>query len=173
MPKSSAALLQRSSRATVAAGFVSGMLAGLAARPGNSPLIARLLAEAGVPDTVLIDPAERIAVASYADLYNRLAGELGDETFGLFAAPMRPGSFEFLCRSVITAATLAEALDRAARFLHLVLPDLKVKIECPKSGPALLSFTLDKASPLARRAPADPARVFAFEWLLRLLHALL
>lgn len=169
---------ERPSRATVAAGFVTGMLSGLAGRPDGAARIARLLAEAGVPERVLTTPKatdehpERIGVVRYADLYNRLVGELDDEGFGLFAAPLRTGSFEFLCRSVITATTLAEALDRAVRFLRLVLPDFAICIDRPRGGSARLSITLQADSPLAARAVADPARVFAFEWLLRLLHAL-
>ena len=160
------------SRATVAAGFVTGMLAGLAARPDGAARMARLLTEAAVPARVLDQPDERIGVLRYADLYNRLVRELDDEGFGLFAAPLRRGSFEFLCRSVMSATTLAEALDRAARFLHLVLPDFVVEVDRPKSGSATLSIALQEDSPLSCRAPDEPARVFAFEWLLRLIHAL-
>ena len=161
-----------SSSATVAAGFVTGMLAGLAARPKGDATVARLLADTGVATTVLTEPGERIGVVRYAELYNRLVRELDDEGFGLFAAPLRCGSFEFLCRSVITAGTLAEALDRATRFLRLVLPDFVIRVERPKGGSACLSITLSDDSPLARRTESDPARVFAFEWLLRLQHAL-
>jgi hypothetical protein len=39
------------------------------------------------------------------------------------------GTFEFLCRSTITAPTLAEAIDRSIRFLRLVLPDLAVRLD--------------------------------------------
>lgn len=171
-PALSRTTFQTSRRATVAAGFVTGMLAGLVARRDGAAVAERLLATTGIAATVLDDPAERVGVGPYAELYNRLVSELDDEAFGLFAAPMRLGSFEFLCRSVLSAATLAEALDRAARFLRLVLPDLGVSIEQPKGGPATLRLTLSPDSPLAARAVDDPARVFAFEWLLRLLHAL-
>ena len=66
------------------------------------------------------------------------------------------------------AARLGEALDRAGRFLALVLPELRVSVE--RNGPTA-RLVIAEARPLARR-PADPCRVFAFEWLLRLLHAL-
>jgi len=163
---------QKHSHATVAAGFVTGMLAGLATRPQGASTISRLLAETGVSGRVLTDPAERIGVVRYAELYNRLVRELDDEGFGLFAAPLRTGSFEFLCRSVITAVTLNEALDRATRFLRVLLPDFAVVIERPRNSDARLSITLQHDSPLFARSASDPARVFAFEWLLRLLHAL-
>ena len=75
--------------------------------------------------------AERNKVATldrYALLYNRVIAELGDEGFGLFSVRMPPGCFEFLCRGMLSAPTLAESLDRARRFLAIVLPDLAVGI---------------------------------------------
>lgn len=141
-------------------GFVTGMLAAIRRR-GHDP--APLLAAAGID---LADPATRIPVARYATLYNLLAAELADEGFGMFSQKMPPGSFEFLCRGMLGAPTLAEALARAARFLRLVLPDLAVDIA--REG-ARAELRIAEVRPLAA-AEDDPARVFAFEWLLRLLH---
>ena len=148
------------SRATVAMGFVTGMLAAVRRR-GHDP--APLLAAAGIE---LADPASRIPVARYATLYNLLAAELADEGFGMFSQKMPPGSFEFLCRGMLGAPTLAAALARAARFLRLVLPDLAVDI-VREGGRAELRIAEVRA---LADAAADPARVFAFEWLLRLIH---
>lgn len=146
--------------ATVAIGFVQGMLAGL---PRSGHNAAALLARAGIAASDIDDPAARIPIERYAALYNLLNSELHDEAFGLFSTPMRPGSFEFLCRSVITSPTLAEAIERSARFLSLVLPDLAVRLE-RAHGVAHLC--------IAERKPLAVGRVFAFEWLLRLLHGL-
>jgi AraC-like DNA-binding protein len=143
-------------------GFVNGMLAGLV-RQGLDP--APLLAAAEV-DTA--DTASRIPVENYAALYNLINHELDDEGFGLFAQPMRLGSFEFLCRSTISAPTLAEALHRACRFLRIVLPDMAVEIRREKG---LAELVISERRPLASRIDS-PSRVFAFEWLLRLLHGL-
>ncbi len=152
-------------RATVAVGFVTGLLSGLARRglDASAPLRA-----AGIDPAVLADPAARVPLASYAALYGEVIRAHGDEAFGLFAAPLRPGTFEFLCRGTVGAARLGEALDRAGRFLALVLPELRVSVE--RNGPTA-RLVIAEVKPLARR-PADPCRVFAFEWLLRLLHAL-
>jgi AraC-like DNA-binding protein len=147
-------------RATVAIGFVQGMLAGL---PGSGHAAGPLLLRAGIAPAVLDDPAARIPVESYAALYNLINQELDDEGFGLFSSPMRVGSFEFLCRSAITAPTLAIALERAARFLRIVLPDFTVTLEHDQ-GEARLSISESRA--------LKTGRVFAFEWLLRLLHGL-
>ena len=143
-------------------GFVTGMLAGLLRRqidPG------KLLA---ATDIDIADAASRIPIERYAALYNRLNSELDDEGFGLFAQPMRTGSFEFLCRGCLSAPTLAEALSRASRFLHIVLPDLAVSV---RRSHGRAELVIAETRKLADN-PDDAGRVFAFEWLLRLLHGL-
>ena len=152
-------------RATVAAGFVTGMVSGMRAR-GLDPL--PVLKAAGVPAAVLADRGARIPIASYVALYNAAVRELDDEGFGLFSQPLRSGTFEFLCRGVAGSATLGEALGRAARFLRLVLPDLAVTVA--RSG-RIARLEIRERRRLRARS-ADPCRVFAFEWLLRLLHGL-
>lgn len=143
-------------------GFVTGMLSGMMRR--NIDPVAQL---AGL-DIKLADAASRVPVDRYATLYNRVIAALDDEAFGLFGAKMRPGSFEFLCRGMLGAPTLADGLDRARRFLSIVLPDLAVSIE---RGDTRAELRIDETTPLAA-SPDDPGRVFAFEWLLRLLHSL-
>jgi AraC-like DNA-binding protein len=143
-------------------GFVTGMLAGLTRRRIDpKPLLA-------ASNIDIADPASRIPVADYAALYNLLNRQLDDEGFGLFAQPMRVGSFEFLCRGCLSAPTLAEALQRASRFLHVVLPDLAVSVRRSHEHAELV---ISETRKLAEQ-PDDPGRIFAFEWLLRLLHGL-
>lgn len=150
------------SQATVAMGFVAGMLAGLARRGLTAEPLA---AAAGIN---LADTDSRISVTRYAALYNLINQTLDDEGFGLFAQPMRLGSFEFLCRGMLSAPTLADALQRASRFLHIVLPDLAVSVRRQQGrGELIISETRHLSAD-----PDDPGRVFAFEWLLRLLHGL-
>lgn len=141
-------------------GFVTGMLSGML-RQGRDP--AALLAATGFD---LADAASRIPIDRYAALYNLIGREMDDEGFGLFSQPMRSGSFEFLCRGMLGAATLGEALDRAARFLRIVLPDLAVSV---RRGGERAELRISETRRLADRR-GDPARVFAFEWLLRLIH---
>ena len=143
-------------------GFVSGMLSGMLRRNKNpTHLLAGL-------DINLADTASRIPVDRYTTLYNRIIADLDDEAFGLFDTRMRPGSFEFLCRGMLGAPSLADGLDRARRFLSIVLPDLAVSIE---RGSDRAELRITEAAPLMA-GPDDPARVFAFEWLLRLIHSL-
>lgn len=144
-------------------GFVTGMLAGVIGR-GRDP--APLLAAVGVD---IADAASRIPIDRYAALYNLLAREIDDEGFGLFSQPLRSGTFEFLCRGMLGAPTLGEALDRAARFLRIVLPDFVVSVR-RGDGTERAELRISETRRLAERR-ADPARVFAFEWLLRLIHA--
>jgi AraC-like DNA-binding protein len=151
-------------RATVAVGFVTGLLSGLAERglDRDGPL-----REAGIEPGQLADPAARVPLPAYAALYDAVIRAHGDEGFALFAAPLRPGTFEFLCRGAVGAATLGESLDRVARFLALVVPELRVRLE-RQGGTARL--VIEETRPLRPRA-SHPCRVFAFEWLLRLIHA--
>ncbi|WP_300438264.1 AraC family transcriptional regulator [Zoogloea sp.] len=143
-------------------GFVSGMLSGMLRRNKNPVhLLAGL-------DINLADTASRVPVDRYTTLYNRIIADLDDEAFGLFDTRMRPGSFEFLCRGMLGAPSLADGLDRARRFLSIVLPDLAVSIE---RGADRAELRITEAAPLMA-GPDDPARVFAFEWLLRLIHSL-
>lgn len=141
-------------------GFVTGMLSGLARQDLNA---APLLTAAGID---IADPASRIPVERYADLYNRITRALDDEGFGLFERKVAPGFFEFLCRSMLGAPTLGDALARAARFLRLALPDLALEIR--RHDPHA-SLEIRETRPLASTAD-DAGRVFAFEWLLRLVH---
>lgn len=147
-------------RGTVAPAFVRGMLAG-ARHAGHDP--ARLLAAVGIAPACLDDDNARVPLAAYAALYNHVNAVLDDEAFGLFQTPMRRGCFEFLCRATITAPHLGEALARARRFLGIVLPDMQIGIE-RDDGTVILG--IDEKRPLAI------GRVFAYEWLLRLLHGL-
>ncbi len=148
---------------TVAIGFVSGMLAGVG-RAGLAP--KALLEHAEIATSLLHERNARVPVARYAALYRLINDSLDDEGFALFSRPLRRGSFEFLCRATLSAATLQEALERIARFLHVVLDDLEVDIET--GGRAAVIVISEEQAP-----PVGPAgRVFAFEWLLRLIHGL-
>jgi len=143
-------------------GFVTGMLAGVRRRYGNPKALL---------DELDIDPASpesRVPIARYVLLYNRLCRQYDDEAFALFAQPMRVGSFEFLCRACLGAPTLAEALARAGRFLRVVLPDLAVRVRRAHGEAELIIAETRKLADEGN----DPGRVFAFEWLLRLLHGL-
>ena len=149
-------------RATVAAGFVRGLLSGLAPQRTED-----VLGAAGLRSEHL-DDAVRTPIAAYAALYNALVRELSDEGFGLFGSKLRPGTFEFLCRAAIGAPTLGVALSRAAHFLAVVLPDLEVGVE---SKGEVAWMEIREPVPL-RAHESDPRRVFAYEWLLRTLHGL-
>jgi hypothetical protein len=152
-------------RATVAAGFVEGLLSGARSRGLDAD---GLVIAAGLPASVAKAADARVPIADYVTLYNTVARELGDEGFALFSVPLRRGTFEFLCRAMLGSRDLGEALDRAARFLRVVLPDLRVTVVRDGPHATLEIAEVFKLRPLAN----DPCRVFAFEWLLRLLHGL-
>lgn len=157
--------LPRETRSSVASGFVTGMLAGATAHGVD---VGPSLAAADIDPATLTAPAARIPLQHYVVLYNALVRQLGDEGFMLFSTPLRIGTFEFLCRSMLSSPTLADALDRGARFLALVLPDLEVSVARSKTAATIV---ISEPRPLTAETD-DPRRVFAFEWLLRMLHGL-
>lgn len=136
------------------------MLAGAVHR-GHDP--AALLAAVGIAPGCLADDRARVPLAGYAALYNHVNAVLDDEAFGLFPTPMRVGCFEFLCRAAITAPHLGEALARAARFLRTQLPAMEITVV--RDGDSAFMR-------IAEKPPLAVDRVFAHEWLLRLLHGL-
>lgn len=147
-------------RGSVAAAFVQGMFAAFSGR-GEDP--NPLLRGSEIDPACLAGSLARIPLAHYADLYNRVVAHLQDEAFGLFPRAMVPGSFELLCRGLLSAATLAEALQRTARFLRVLLPDASVCL-IPQGNEVCLEI----------RAPSSLPEgwIFAHEWLLRLVHGL-
>ncbi len=78
------------SPSTVAIGFVSGILSGVA-RAGLAP--DELLEHAEIATHLLHDRKARIPVARYAALYRLINESLDDEGFALFSRPLRRGSF--------------------------------------------------------------------------------
>lgn len=155
----------RRSGPSVAMGFVTGLISGWAAR-GIDP--ASYLERCDVDLRQLTDPGARISLSSYAALYNVIAREFDDEALGLFPQPMRSGSFEFLTRSMLGSADLEEALHRAARFLRLVRPEMQLSV-LRDGRHARLEIS---ETTICWPDRNDPRRVFAFEWLLRLIHSL-
>jgi AraC-like DNA-binding protein len=146
---------------TVSCGFVVGLISGLS----RTQLSAETLLErAEIASDSLHDPSARITVARYAALYRRVSEALDEEGFALFSRPLRHGSFEFLCRATLSAGTLEGALDRITRYLRIVLDDLEVEVQ--RSGnAAVLIISEEQALPVGASG-----RIFAFEWLLRMIH---
>ncbi len=151
--------------ATVSIGFVTGMLSGMRSRGEN---VHDLLRGATIPPAAIEDPCARVPLRSYATLYKSVTDHLGDEAFGLLSATLRPGAFEFLCRGMIGSPSLGIALARGARYLAVVLPDLGLEVERSHNSAILRIFERRSVS----EACDDARRVFAFEWLLRLVHGL-
>jgi hypothetical protein len=114
-----------------------------------------LLERAHIAPRSCSDPSARIPVDRYAELYNLINRELDDEGFGLFSLPIRAGTFEFLCRSVITAPTLAEAIDRSIRFLRLVLPDLAVSVSIATSSRPACASVENRPLTIGRSSPSN------------------
>lgn len=121
---------------------------------------------AGIASQLMKEGTARIPIARFAALYRLINEQLDDEGFGLFSRPLRPGYFEFMCRSVLSAATLEEALQRIIRYQNIVIDDFVVKLE---KTPAAAVLTITQLQSLSVN---HSGQVFAVEWLLRVIHGL-
>jgi len=101
---------------TISASFVHEALE--CARSYGTPT-EPLLAAAGLPPSV----QEPVSAEHYGALWLAIARAMDDEFFGLGERPMRVGSFTLLCHCVLHAGTLQQALQRALRFLRVILDD--------------------------------------------------
>ena len=152
-------------RQTVAVGFIEGMLAGMARRGLDW---GPILAAAGISPQVMADRRQRVSLMQCEQVYTGVIDRLDDEGFGLFSQALPRGFFELFCRSLLSSPNLAEAINRAARYLRVVLPDIRMSLQV-EAGEARLILAETR---VLARDPLDPARVFAYEWLLRHLHGL-
>jgi AraC-like DNA-binding protein len=120
-----------------------------------------LLTRAGVNPGLLTVPQARVSARSYGALWRLIAATLDDEFFGQDSRRMKTGSFAMLCHSLLSCATLGQALDRSLRFYALILDDIAGTLT--RAG-GMAAITLEE------RARGAPHRPFAHETLLMLLH---
>lgn len=124
----------------------------------------RVLAAAGIPAALLAASQARVPAAAYSALWLAVARELDDEFFGLDRRRMKTGSFALLCQAVISCANLDRALKRMLRGFALFLDDIHGELRL--EGP-------DAVIAITNRIRPEPARRFADETLLVLLHGLM
>jgi AraC-like DNA-binding protein len=105
--------------------FVHSILNALSRYQGNP---ARLLTASGIPLSLLREPSARIGAEQFTAFVNLVVKTFDDEAVGLFSRPLRRGSFEFLCRGMLSAATLEEAFKRWTRYSRLMIDDIEMEI---------------------------------------------
>ena len=147
------------SRDSISVRLVAEALAGFV-RPGLS--CEGLLGELGFDPSCLQDPAGRMSVSDYSQLWLRLAERFDDEFFGMDPRRLRSGSFVFLSRSCLQQPTLEKALLHALSFLGLALENLH--------GRLIRSQSL--AEVVLREPAGEPARAFCYFTYWMLLHGL-
>ncbi|EEB79688.1 transcriptional regulator, AraC family [marine gamma proteobacterium HTCC2148] len=87
-----------------------------------------LLLKLGVSDEILDAEKARIARSSYLSFTGYLALKLQDESFGLLATPLKPGTFAMLCHSCINCDSLEHFLRRMIKHLALVNNDASFQL---------------------------------------------
>jgi AraC-like DNA-binding protein len=112
----------RQAGVTISVAFAHSALSRL---PVGHPAREQVLAAAGVSERVLATPDARIPAEQFAALWLGAVKVLDDEFFGLDSRQMRGGSFALLCRSLMSARTLGQAMNRFLRGFELFLVDVR------------------------------------------------
>lgn len=153
--------MRRAPRDSVHSGFVRGILASLAYRPGEA---RALLEHAQIAILVLDTPNARVPLAGYAALYRGVAEHLHDEAFGLLSRPLRAGCLNWLLTGACAAGQLGDALSRLLAGLNLLQDNVVLALR-READDAVLTITVAQPLPVG-----EAGFIFAHEWLLRLVH---
>lgn len=127
---------------TIAIGQVRHILEG--ARHRGVDLDA-VLERAGVSPVLLHSPLSRVSQSQFAVIMRVLRRTLQDDYLGLLSRPLPLGTFEQVCRLIISAPTLGVALRQGLRVYHGVIADFTPRLRV-KDGMA--SVVLDSRGPL-------------------------
>jgi AraC-like DNA-binding protein len=122
-----------------------------------------VLREAGIPTGLLGVGLARVSALQYSSLWRITIERLDDEFFGQDSRRMKAGSFALLCRAVVHCNKLGGALERAIRCFGVFLDDISVELS-KAGGRARIA--------LQQQPPARPAKRFAHETLLVMMHGL-
>ena len=106
--------------------LVDMMLEGLKGR-GVDPS-AFLLAN-NFPPGVLRDPSAMISTGDFARLIRKLTKMTGDELWWLGPERIRLGTFQTLCRILITASELSEAIELGIRLLRSITTNFTLRMQ--------------------------------------------
>lgn len=147
---------------TVSAHFLHGMLGFLRTHHGED-VLARVLASAAIPQSLLHHPDARLTRQQYVALYRAVASTLDDEMLGLWSRPIRTGTLKYLMLSLLDAPTLLVALNRFVRFWNLLLDDYRLQIS---SKNKLLRLALRE------RTDGTQLKPLGHELMMKLIHGI-
>jgi len=141
---------------TVPVRYVTELISAVGNKPGFDPGCIR---RAGIAPALLRQPAARVTIEQFANLYRLLAIQFDDETPGIFSRPLRNGTFKFLCLGMLGSRDLRIALHRFSGFFRLLLDELQFDISTHDSVTRIA---------LVERQPLGERRVLALELMLML-----
>lgn len=147
---------------TVSAHFLHGMLHFIRIHHGED-VAAQALANAAIPQLLLIQPDARLTRQQYVALYRTVAATLDDEMLGLWSRPIRSGTLKYLMLSLLDAPTVLVALNRFVRFWNLLLDDYRLQISTKNNLVRLA---------LVERMPGTQVTPLGHELMMKLIHGI-
>lgn len=117
----------------------------------QGPQLSALLADVGIPASVLTDECTDISLLSYARLLERVSRELSDDCIGLELARKFPiGGSGLLGFLVFNAPDLRRSIDALVKYAPLTVDALKIEM-LTEENLAFLKFSLPETFPSPRR----------------------
>ncbi|NIF80475.1 AraC family transcriptional regulator [Paraburkholderia sp. Cy-641] len=90
--------------------------------------VSAILRRVGMEKENISSPNSRISSDEYGKIWVAIADDLDDEYFGEDPHPMRRGSFALMANAALGAINGEQALERAVRFMRLVLDNIEGRI---------------------------------------------
>jgi AraC-like DNA-binding protein len=120
-----------------------------------------LLAEAGIPHSILADPERHLPPGSMVKLWDRSVSTTGDDRLGMHVAMAAPlNAFEMHAYAMLSSPTLRDAYHRACRYHGLINEAAELTFtEGPKEA------VLRHGLPGGRSVSRHPAEFLVTTWL--------
>jgi len=98
-----------------------------------------------------ITGADKISMAQYIDLYERVRNELQDESLGVFSSPVPLGGHGALCNMLQFSPNILTAIDHYNRFYSLFLPGDETLLSVEHESPYVI-ISLNRVSGISSPA---------------------
>ncbi|HYD61550.1 MAG TPA: AraC family transcriptional regulator [Noviherbaspirillum sp.] len=131
-----------------------------------------LAVNAGISPELLETPQARVSARQYCMLWKLIATKMNDEFLGMDSRRMKCGSFTLLCHSVIHCDILESAMQRATRFMRIILDGTCSHLLRDGDLAYLVLEDTDEQVAVKSNAKMPPKRPFAYGTYLLMLHGL-
>ena len=115
---------------SVSTSVVRAVVKNFVAAGGEVDGVLRL---SGIAPELLTNATSRVSASNFSSLIVNVSTQMGDEGLGYSGLRYQLGTWEFMCRSVISSGSLEGALERYCRYFSLFPESLQINYEVEES----------------------------------------